>query len=207
MLTTQEKLTTIALFFLIIGFLFTTVAFSTTGWLEILHKGRKFHIGLWRVCERRCYNLDGIVLNWWGYVQTTGCVGLVGTLCATILTAVCIYVERFQWNNKLLRFAAIVTILTWIMEVSGCVTFVVSWIRTSPDYGANDDLFYLGLPTLTTDRTDLSYSLVFAILGAQLTLVGGIMLFHVLQKIEECSKETIRKGSGSTSFTPEIRAS
>lgn len=97
--------------------------------------------------------------------------------------------------------------ISGIMEVSGCVTFVVSWIRTSPDYGANDDLFYLGLPTLTTDRTDLSYSLVFAILGAQLTLVGGIMLFHVLQKIEECSKETIREGSGSTSFTPEIRAS
>lgn len=78
-----------------------------------------------------------------------------------------------------------VFIIVGIAEVFGCVVFVLSWLRTSGD----EDLRYLGLPVISTNRGDLSYSLFLSIFGAQCVVMAGITLFHMLDKIEQCSEK------------------
>lgn len=50
--------------------------------------------------------------GWYGFVQATACIGLVGTFVVSILLGLCHYVERFQKNIVILRFTAVTCIIT-----------------------------------------------------------------------------------------------
>ncbi|XP_052697635.1 uncharacterized protein LOC128175831 [Crassostrea angulata] len=168
----------IAFVFLLLGSLCAILAFSTTSWMELSHNGLKIHIGLWRMCSTNCSDLNGIVLRWYGFVQATACIGLVGTIVVSSLLGLCHYVERFQKNIAILRFTAVTCIITW--KISGYVVFVLSWIRRSSDAMFNEDLIYMGLPAIKTDRADISYSFFIAVFGAQFTVLAGIILFQMM---------------------------
>lgn len=44
----------------------------------------------------------------------------------------------------------------------------------------NEDLIYMGLPAIKTDRADISYSFFIAVFGAQFTVLAGIILFQMM---------------------------
>lgn len=50
--------------------------------------------------------------GWYGFVQATACIGLVGTIVVSSLLGLCHYVERFQKNIAILRFTAVTCIIT-----------------------------------------------------------------------------------------------
>lgn len=166
-----------------------TIAFTCTGWGESNENaggGFQMHWGLWRRCTEEetstspCSPLDGWANDWWAFAQAASCFGFFGILVSFFLVILYLFVDSCKGNGEVATGAAILCLVTGVIQLIGCIVFGVEF----------DDVYY--------DRTVggakwefwLSYAFGMAIVAALLEIVAGVLL------ILECKKGGGTSASG-----------
>ncbi|KAK3093885.1 hypothetical protein FSP39_021466 [Pinctada imbricata] len=163
----------IALILLLVASFCVCIAFTCTGWggEDAYSVSQKTYWGLWRRCVDTnvvspCVNLDGTPNDWWAYTQAGSCFGFFGTLVACTLMILYVFVGKCKKNGEMAIAAGIICIVTGILFLIACIVFGVKWNKYY------DDVYVAGI--LTVDRY-LSYAFGFAVVGALLEIVSGVL--------------------------------
>uniref|UniRef100_K1QC86 Uncharacterized protein n=1 Tax=Magallana gigas TaxID=29159 RepID=K1QC86_MAGGI len=161
------------------------IAFTCTGWGESNENfggGYQIHWGLWRRCTEYefsnapCSPLDGWANDWWAFAQAASCFGFFGILVSFFLVILYLFVDSCKGNGEVATGAAILCLVTGVIQLIGCIVFGVEF----------DDVYY----DRGTSEFWLSYAFGMAIVAALLEIVAGVLL------ILECKKGGGTSASG-----------
>nr|XP_022330142.1 uncharacterized protein LOC111128677 [Crassostrea virginica] len=165
------------------------IAFTCTGWAESNENfggGSQIHWGLWRRCTEDevntapCSPLDGWANDWWAFTQAASCFGFFGILVSFFLVILYLFVGSCKGNGEVATGAAILCLLTGVIQLVGCIVFGVEF----------DDVYYDRGTGASYWEFWLSYAFGLAIVAALLEIVAGVLL------ILECKKGGGTSASG-----------
>ncbi|KAL3872780.1 hypothetical protein ACJMK2_035981 [Sinanodonta woodiana] len=152
---------------LVVAALFTSIAFTCTGWAK---NDAGFHYGLWRLCGENVYNpgcvqLDGWGVDWYAATQALVSFGFFGIWVALILVSLAMFSGTFKGNKEVAIAAAIVCILTGVLYLIGVIVF-----------GVKFDEYFISRNSVTLVNYSLSYCFGLSIVALVFEIVAGVLM-------------------------------
>ncbi|CAG2250925.1 unnamed protein product [Mytilus edulis] len=159
----------LALCFLAVALVFACISFTTTGWgsaTNIATSSAQFY-GLWRICSdtgqiTACQQLDGTSTDWYAATQAMVTFGFSGILISFFLLILFLFINSCKTNGQIGLAAGIVSIVTGILYLIGCIVFGTQW-----------DKYYKDTPV--TDYA-LEYGFALSIVALVLEITAGVFL-------------------------------